>query len=68
MYFTIYRHGSHLGHVTQISKVNLTFPPPIDAPHAIRLCLAKLFWKKDVCKEAWDGLRYFIVALPEPSI
>ena len=40
--FAIYSHGGHLGHVTWTIYINF-FPLPKDAPHEVRLRLAKRF-------------------------
>ena len=57
----MYVRGGHHGHVIQMLRTL-----PMETPHFfLQNCLIERF---PLPLGAWDGLRYFIVALPEPSI
>ena len=53
MVFTIYGHGSHLGHVTWTIYI-LSFPLPKEAPHEIWLSLAKWIQRRR-CSDIVNG-------------
>ena len=59
MIFTIWGHYCHLGHLTQMPRSKLSFPLPKEAPHKIRLWLAKWFQRRRCLKllTTTDGRR-----------